>query len=679
MGIYLGCMDPYALNYDTQATEDDGSCDYEGITPFNDLCENAAPLVCNSGYSEYSMGGATEDDLPMCGGSDMAFDGCLTATYGQYPGGTFTPTCNGNFANITTCAYASEYSLVNVTAGNTYTFASSNPDYYLTVANSTGTAVLATGIGEVEYVAATTGTVRAYRHVAGCGAQTGCTTFAVSCGGTPPGGVWFTFEGTGELHNINTCGSILDTQLQLFTAASGSCDSLACTTQIDGTPGISQTSFETCGFFDQDDASLTFVSEVGVTYYVYAGTDLSNNGSFQIEMTCEEAVYGCMVDIACNYNPLANLEDDCDFTSCACSDETQTAIVVEMFDAFGDGWSGGNDGAMGGYEIQDMDGNVYASGTLEEALYQVDEDNYQGPEYGIDTQCLDDGCYFFVFTTADIWAEEQSWALTVNGEQVAAASYSAADNSTTFEYAFTIGDFECGCTDDFACNFDGVAPDWVENGTCEYITCAGCTDPENCFYDGPEFTIDDGSCCTDNCITIQMYDSWGDGWQGNTLTIKDLEGNVIQTATITFAQGASNTEVGCLPDGCYTVECGGGFSPSEVSWDLLGVYGGMLSGGVQGATYFSVGGNNCIEGCAISCACNYDAAVNIPNLDDCTFDGCGGCTYEDATNFDSSAIADDGTCVFDTANPCPADLNEDGSVSTADLLQFLGAFGTVCE
>lgn len=30
-------------------------------------------------------------------------------------------------------------------------------------------------------------------------------------------------------------------------------------------------------------------------------------------------------------------------------------------------------------------------------------------------------------------------------------------------------------------------------------------------------------------------------------------------------------------------------------------------------------------------------------------------------------------------NPCPADLNQDGSVTTADILQFLGAFGTNCE
>ena len=678
-GVYLGCMDTAATNYDAQATEDDGSCDYTDVVPDNDLCNNAITLPCNGGYEVYSMGGATEDDFPVCGGGDMDFEGCLTATYGLYPSATFTPSCTGTFQNITTCAYAGEYSNVNLTAGNTYTFVSSNPDYMITVANSTGTTVYAAGMGgEVEYVATATETVRVYRNTAGCGSATGCTTFAVSCGGTPPGGVWFTFEGTGELHNINTCGSILDTQLQLFTAPSAtSCDMLECTTQIDGSPAVSQTSFEDCGFFDQDDASLNFVSEPGVTYFVYVGTDLSNNGSYQIEMTCEEAIYGCVIDIACNYNPLANLEDECDFTSCACSDETQTAVVIEMFDTFGDGWSGGNDGSMGGYEIQDMDGNVYASGTLEEALYQVDEDNYQGAEYGIDTQCLSDGCYFLVFTTADIWSEEQAWALTVNGTVVAEAGYTAADNSTTFEYAFTIGDFECGCTDDFACNFDGVAPDWMENGTCEYVTCAGCTDPDNCFYDGPEFTIDDGSCCTENCITIQMFDSFGDGWNGNVLTIADLDGNVIQTAG--FSAGSSAVAVGCLPDGCYTVSCGGGSFASEVSWDLLGVYGGTLSGVVQGPTYFSVGGNNCIEGCSILCACNYDAAVNIPTDDVCEFYGCGGCTYPGATNYDETAASDDGSCEFDFANPCPADLNEDGSVSTADLLQFLGAFGTVCE
>ena len=61
------------------------------------------------------------------------------------------------------------------------------------------------------------------------------------------------------------------------------------------------------------------------------------------------------------------------------------------------------------------------------------------------------------------------------------------------------------------------------------------------------------------------------------------------------------------------------------------------------------------------------------------FEGCDGCTYPDASNYDETAVADNGTCEFDIANPCPADLNGDGSITTGDLLIFLGAFGTICE
>ena len=55
-----------------------------------------------------------------------------------------------------------------------------------------------------------------------------------------------------------------------------------------------------------------------------------------------------------------------------------------------------------------------------------------------------------------------------------------------------------------------------------------------------------------------------------------------------------------------------------------------------------------------------------------------GCSYPDASNYDAAAVSDDGSCTFDIANPCPADLNGDGSITTGDLLIFLGAFGTIC-
>ena len=55
-----------------------------------------------------------------------------------------------------------------------------------------------------------------------------------------------------------------------------------------------------------------------------------------------------------------------------------------------------------------------------------------------------------------------------------------------------------------------------------------------------------------------------------------------------------------------------------------------------------------------------------------------GCTYPDAMNYESLATADDGSCAY-TSNPCPTDLDGNGSVGSPDLLIFLGAFGTDCE
>ena len=57
---------------------------------------------------------------------------------------------------------------------------------------------------------------------------------------------------------------------------------------------------------------------------------------------------------------------------------------------------------------------------------------------------------------------------------------------------------------------------------------------------------------------------------------------------------------------------------------------------------------------------------------------CAGCTYDTAENYDDMATQDDGSCSFETENSCPADLTGDGTVSTADLLEFLTAFGQIC-
>jgi hypothetical protein len=55
-----------------------------------------------------------------------------------------------------------------------------------------------------------------------------------------------------------------------------------------------------------------------------------------------------------------------------------------------------------------------------------------------------------------------------------------------------------------------------------------------------------------------------------------------------------------------------------------------------------------------------------------------GCTYSDASNYNSMSSLDDGSCLFDFINTCPADLDNNGIVNTVDLLMMLGAFGLIC-
>ena len=56
-----------------------------------------------------------------------------------------------------------------------------------------------------------------------------------------------------------------------------------------------------------------------------------------------------------------------------------------------------------------------------------------------------------------------------------------------------------------------------------------------------------------------------------------------------------------------------------------------------------------------------------------------GCTYEDAENYDPEANQDDGSCDFETANPCPTDIDGNGVTATQDLLLLLGNFSMECE
>ena len=70
-------------------------------------------------------------------------------------------------------------------------------------------------------------------------------------------------------------------------------------------------------------------------------------------------------------------------------------------------------------------------------------------------------------------------------------------DSTAFINDFTLCDFSCyGCTDSGACNFSPDAT--IESGLCEYSSCAGCLDETACNYD--EEAILEADCEFTSCV-----------------------------------------------------------------------------------------------------------------------------------------------------------------------------------
>jgi hypothetical protein len=113
-------------------------------------------------------------------------------------------------------------------------------------------------------------------------------------GGLPSIGVWFTFEGNGQVITLNTDGSDFDTQINLY---SGTCGSLTC---LDG---------------DDDSGTglsslLTFCTTNGVTYFVYVDGFSTQIGNVEILLTCINDV--TPPDITCPFGVVVfNELDEC--------------------------------------------------------------------------------------------------------------------------------------------------------------------------------------------------------------------------------------------------------------------------------------------------------------------------------------------------------------------------------
>jgi hypothetical protein len=143
-------------------------------------------LLTATTYYVASVNGTCESSrLAITTTLDCSPAPCLTSTNGQWPTSTFNPAANCDgyaVQQITTCGFASEYSVVTVASGQTYTFASSIATDIITLSTDAGVTSVATGTGSLTWVSTVSGNVRFYTHTAGCGAQSTCRIRTVTCG-----------------------------------------------------------------------------------------------------------------------------------------------------------------------------------------------------------------------------------------------------------------------------------------------------------------------------------------------------------------------------------------------------------------------------------------------------------------------------------------------------------------
>lgn len=188
---------------------------------------------------------------------------------------------------------------------------------------------------------------------------------------------------------------------------------------------------------------------------------------------------------------------------------------------------------------------------------------------------------------------------------------------------------------------------WSKKLASQEIFFGGCMDAGACNYN-PGATFDDGSCCYDNCVEIDITTSAFPAEVGFIL-FDESDNEILNVPN----NGAPFNSLVCLPAGCYHFqmldEFGDGWNGATYTISIVG--GATIASGgfpnipvneaFEGNVYFTIGGG--VLGCTNATACNYNPAATCDN-GTCDFVSCYGCTNSDACNYDASAAFDDGSC-----------------------------------
>ena len=317
----------------------------------------------------------------------------------------------------------------------------------------------------------------------------------------------------------------------------------------------------------------SYIGETSWTLNV-GDTTLSGSAGSLPDTYGDCGVLGCTDELAPNYNPDATQEDgSCEFY---CPDGQ---VVINMTNTYGFGtiWYGNSAVSVNGTSYSWTEGSPKA--------------------------CVDAAdCYLFDFSsTSTFYGQYYGWELNLADTVII---------GTGDSYDDSYGD--CGVL--------------------------GCTD-ENAPNYNPDATTEDGSCdfyCGEGFASLSMVDSYGDGWNGNVLTINGED--------FTFTTG-TNSDVCVTSSDCYLFAWTDGSYINETSWTFTTEDGTVISGSL-GSLPYEYYGDGCTIGCSDSTATNYSTDSDVYDNETCEYEVAQGCTDELACNYDAEAINDDGSCTY---------------------------------
>lgn len=290
---------------------------------------------------------------------------------------------------------------------------------------------------------------------------------------------------------------------------------------------------------------------------------------------CQNSVIsGCMDPAATNYNAQAVVDDGtCIYPSLCPNGGTPGNFYLCTF----------SNGANVAIQIVSDEGMIlfeqhgFANGTIMNIPVCVDED----------------ACY-----TVHMWnlAGETGWYggywwLNVEGNQLATNSL---DNNLIQEYA----------------NFS------MDN-SCTPLVIEGCTNPVATNYN-QQATIDDGSCILPECNETLVSISVTPGGFAN-----EIQWNITGTNGYSINGGAPFNAVLCLPDDCYTITLndsyGDGWNGAQMIVATNGAvaFAGTVNSGYGALGSFGINTEGCVPeqpdvyGCTDQNALNYNPAANI--------------------------------------------------------------------